>query len=175
MYKRQLFINCKSIGGNSRKYEFLKVICISAGTHSYKRDDKTLIEYEFLVMHDAAGMCIVTDSGIDVTPPTVALTIPTDGNTVAAASTDPVVWTISEEADPATVVYGDGDNATFLIINTTTPGIADIEPGSIVYDPVLKTVTFTPTVAWNNLDTFQAIVTTGLRDLNGNHLALVKI
>lgn len=170
-----LFVNCKSIGGNSRKYEFPKVICLSAGTHSYKKDDKTLIEFEFLVMHDASGICIVTDSGTDVTAPTVALTTPTDGNTVADSTTDPVIWTLSEECDPNSIVYGDGDNGTFLLLNTTVAATADIEPGTIVYDPAGPTVTFTPAVAWNSGDTFQALVTTGLRDLNGNHLAATKV
>jgi len=77
--------------------------------------------------------------------------------------------------DEATINYGDDDDCSFMLINTTTPPTADVEPGTIVYDRTAKTVTFTPTVAWNASDTFQAIVTTHLRDSAGNHLAAVKV
>jgi len=177
-----LFINCNSSGGGTRKYEFLKVVPIAAGTHSYKKNDKTMIEFEFLVLQDTSAaaneqMCIVTDSGADTTAPTVELTTPVDGGTVTKDTSGTVVWTITDAGviDENTVKYGDDDNATFMIINTTTPASAALVAGSIVYDAAAKTVTFTPDATWTASDTFQAIVTTGLRDIAGNHLAALKI
>lgn len=177
-----LFINCKSPGGGTRKYECLKVVPISAGTHSYKKTDKTLIEFEFLVLQDTSApanqqMIIVTDSGVDTTAPMVALSTPVDGGTVTKLTNDPVIWTITEAGviDENTVKYGDDDDATFMIINTTVPASAALVAGSIVYDATAKTVTFTPTAAWTASDTFQTIVTTGLRDMAGNRLAALII
>ena len=177
-----LFINVNSVGGNTRKYECLKVSQISAATHSYKKDDKTMIELEFLILQDVTAtideqMVIITDSGVDTTAPTVALSTPTDGNTVAKDAPSPVVWTITEAnvMDENSIIYGDGDNATFAIINTTVHATANLVAGSIVYDATAKTVTFTPDGNWTGSDTLQAIVMTGLRDQNGNHLAAMKI
>ncbi len=178
-----LFINCNSVGSSgTRKYEFLKVIPLAAGTHSYKKDDKTMIEFELLVLQDTSAtslkqMCIVTDSGTDTTAPTVALTAPADGGTVTKDGKGTVVWTITEAGviDENTVVYGDEDNATFMIINTTTPATTSLVAGTIVYDATAKTVTFTPTANWTASDTLQALVTTGLRDIAGNNLATMKI
>lgn len=177
-----MFINVNSIGGNTRKYEFLKCICISAGTHSYKKDDKTMIEFEFLILQDTSAtanqqMCIITDSGTDTTAPTIALSTPTDGNTVAKDALSPVVWTITEAGvmDENSIIYGDGAGATFAIMNTTTPASTSLVAGTIVYDASAKTVTFTPTSNWTGSDTLQAIVMPGLRDMAGNHLAAMKI
>lgn len=177
-----LFINCKAPQGGNRKYEFFKVINISGAGHAYKKGDKTLIEFEFLILQDTSKasneqMFIVTDTGADTTAPTVELTTPVDGGTVTKDTQGTVVWTITEAntIDENSIKYGDDDDATFMIINTTTPASAALVAGSIVYDAAAKTVTFTPTANWNASDTFQAIVTTGLRDMAGNRLAGLKI
>jgi len=47
--------------------------------------------------------------------------------------------------------------------------------GTIAYDRTAKTVTFTPTANWTASDTLQAIVTTGVKDVNGNAVAAAKI
>lgn len=176
-----IYVNVAGPSGGTRKYTFHKAVALSC-SHSYKKSDKTLYEVEFQIINDTSKaadvqLCYVEDSGVDVTPPTVALTTPLDGGTVAQGTTGPVIWTITEAGtvDENSIRYGDDDDATFMIINTTAPAAAAIEAGTIVYSAVTKTVTFTPTVAWTNLDIFQAIVTTGLRDIAGNHLAAIKI
>jgi len=173
-----LFLNCNSVGGNTRKYEFLKVVNISGATHSYKKDDKTMIELEFLVIQDTSAtasqqMVIVTDSGVDTTAPTVAMTTPADGATVIKDALSTVLITFTEAAamDENSIVYGSSDGATIMILNDTVRATTTLVAGSIVYDATAKTVTFTPTANWTASDTLQLIVTTGVRDMNGNHLA----
>lgn len=178
-----IYLNVKAPGGGSnRKYTFHKAVCIGAATHSYKKDDATVIECEFQILQDTSKtadqqMGSVVDTGADAVAPTVTLSTPVDGGTVVKATSDPVVWTIVEAntLDENSIVYGNEDNGTFMIINTTTPGSAALVAGTIVYNASLKTVTFTPSAPWNASDTFQAIVTTGLKDTAGNHLASIKI
>jgi hypothetical protein len=177
-----LFINCNSPSGGTRKYEFLKVIPISGGTHSYKKDDKTMIEFEFLVMQDTTAaaneqMCIITDSGVDTTAPTIVLDTPADGGTVTKDTKGTVMWQITEAGiiDENSLTYGDEDNSTFSIINITTPGSEVLVAGSLTYDAALKQVTFTPDANWTASDKLLAIVNTNLRDQAGNHLAAMKI
>ena len=111
--------------------------------------------------------------GSDKTSPTVALSSPVDGGTVVKDTAGTVEWTITEVGgvDISTIVYGD----TFSIINTTVPASAALVPGSLAYNGTTKKVTFTPTDNWTASDTFQAIVTTGLRDTSGNRLAAIKV
>jgi hypothetical protein len=173
-----LFVNVKSVGGNNRKYEFIKVINISGAGHAYKKNEKTLIEFEFLVIQDTAKaanqqMFIVTDSGVDTTAPAVALSTPVDGGTVVKVTKGTVVWTITEAGamDVNSIEYGN----TVLILNTTVHATAVLVAGSIAYDATAKTITFTPTANWTASDTLQAQITTGLCDMAGNHLAATKI
>jgi len=173
-----LFINCNSVGGNTRKYEFYKVINISGAGHAYKKNDKTLIEFEFLILQDTSlaaneQMFEVTDSGVDTTAPVVALSTPVDGGTVTKATKGTVTWTITEagEIDENSVVYGE----TVLIMNITVPATATLVAGTIVYNKAAKTIVFTPTDNWTASDSLQAIITTGLQDIAGNNLAAVKI
>jgi len=173
-----IYLNTKAPSGGTRKYTFHKAVCIGAATHSYKKDDKTMIECEFQIVQDTTKttnqqLASVADVGSDTTAPTVALTTPVDGGTVTKDAAGPVVWTITEAntMDENSIVYGD----TFSIINTTTPATAALEAGSIVYDSTAKTVTFTPDSNWTASDTFQAIVTIGLKDAAGNNLAVPKI
>ena len=177
-----LFINCNSVGGNTRKYEFLKVICIAAGTHSYKKDDKTMIEMEFLVMQDTSAaaneqMCIITDSGVDTTAPTIAMTAPADGGTVADGARTVVTLTITDAGviDENSLIYGAEDGATIMILNDTVRATTVLVAGAITYDAATKVITFTPTVNWVTAETYQLIVTTGLKDMAGNHLATTFI
>ena len=177
-----LFINCNSVGGNTRKYEFLKVICIAAGTHSYKKDDKTMIEMEFLVMQDTSTaaneqMCIITDSGVDTTAPTIAMTAPADGGTVADGARTVVTLTITDAGviDENSLIYGAEDGATIMILNDTVRATTVLVAGAITYDAATKVITFTPTVNWVTAETYQLIVTTGLQDMAGNHLATTFI
>jgi len=175
---RTLYINVKSPNAGSRKYTFHKAIPTGSITYSHKKDEETLLEISFKILCDttktaAARFGTIVDTGADTTPPTVALSTPVDGGTVTKDAKGTVVWTITE-ANPLnenTIIYGN----TFSIINTTTPGSAALVAGTIAYSSTAKTVTFTPTENWTASDTFQAIVTTGLEDANGNALAAIKI
>lgn len=176
-----IYVNVVAPTGGTRKYTFHKAVSLTAG-HSYKKNEKTLIEVEFQVLQDTSKtanqqLASVVDTGSDTTAPTVVLTTPADGGTVTKDTSDTVTWTITEAGtiDENTVIYGNEDGGTFMIINTTTPASAALVAGTIVYDSTAKTVTFTPSSTWTASDTFQAIVTTGLKDVAGNHLAAIKI
>lgn len=179
---RTIYINGDGPGGGTRKITLHKVVSIGSAGHSYKKGDKTIVELELVVLEDTTktakeryGQC--ADTSVDTTAPTIALSSPVDGGTVAKDGKEVVVWDITEanEMDESSIVYGDGDDATIMIINTTTPGSAALVAGTIVYNATLKQVTFTPTANWTASDTFQVIVTTGLKDAAGNRLAAPKI
>lgn len=172
------YLNVIAPSGGTRKYTFYKCVPISATEHAYKKDDKSMIDLELQIIADTSKSAneqigTVVDSSSDTTAPTVALTTPADGGTVTKDTTGTVVWTITETnaMDEGSIVYGD----TFNIINTTIPASATLVAGTIAYDTSAKTVTFTPTSNWTASDTFQAIVTIGLKDANGNALAEAKI
>lgn len=175
---REVFLYVDGPAGGTRTYWLAKCSVSGAGTHAYTKEDKTIIEVEMDVLWDsaqAAGeeMGTYEDAGGDTTAPTVALTTPVDGGTVANTTKNPVIWTITEtnQVDASTIVYGD----TFQIINTTIPASAALVAGTIAYDAAAKTVTFTPTANWTASDEMQAVVSTGLKDLAGNRLATPKI
>jgi len=175
---REVFLYVDGPAGGTRTYWVPKCSVSGAGTHAYMKDGKTVIEVEMDVLWDtaqAAGeeMGTYEDAGGDTTAPTVELTTPVDGGTVLKDAKSIVVWTITEanQIDASTLVYGD----TFQIINTTVPASAALVAGTIAYNAVAKTVTFTPTANWTASETMQAIVSTGLKDLAGNRLAATKI
>ena len=173
-----LFLNVNSPGGGTRKYEVLKVVPIGTGMHKYTREGGTLIEFEFLVLQDTSATtdeqcCIMTDSGVDTTAPTIAMTTPADNGTVVKEAPSTVLLTITEAGtmDENSIKYGDDANATIMITNTTVLATPVLVAGTIVYDATAKTILFTPTVNWVASETFQVMVTTGLRDMAGNNLA----
>lgn len=179
---RTIYINGDGPGGGTRKITLHKVVSVGSAAHAYKKGEKTIVELELTVLEDTTKAAnerygTVVDTPTDTTPPTIALSSPVDGGTVIKATKGVVVWDITEanEMDESSIVYGDEDNATIMIINTTVPATATLVEGSIVYNATLKKVTFTPTNNWTASDIFQAIVTTGLKDAAGNHLAAMKI
>lgn len=175
---KTLFINVPGPNGGTRQYHFWKVVFISGATHSYKKGDKTMIECEVSVMQDTTQttdqqLGTITDTGADTTAPTIIMTTPAPAGTVTKLTTNPIVLTITE-ANPMnenTIVYGDNDGATIQVLNLTTPGSEVLVAGSISYNSVAKTITFTPTVAWDDSDILLVVVSTGLADSAGNHLA----
>jgi len=179
---RTIYINGAGPGGGTRKITLHKVASVGSAPHSYKKGEKTIVELELTVLEDTTKAAKerygqIEDTPADTTPPTIALSTPLDGGTVAQGTKGVVVWDIAEanEMDESSIVYGNEGNATIMIINTTVPATAALVAGSIVYNATLKQITFTPDDSWTNLDEFQAIVTTGLKDAAGNHLAAVKI
>ena len=177
-----IYLNVKGPSGGTRKYTFHKAVNVSAAGHAYKKDDKSMIDCEFTILQDTAQssnqqLFSTVDTGADTTAPTVVLTTPADGETTPKDAKGTVLWTITETnaLNESSIIYGDNDDATFMILNTTTPAATVLVAGTIAYDSTEKTVTFTPTSNWTAEDTLQAIVTTGLRDVNGNRLAALKI
>jgi hypothetical protein len=173
-----IYMNVQGVSGGTRKYHFIKAVCVSAATHSYKRNDKTVIECEFRLIQDttkttAQQLFTITDSDSDTTPPTIAMTTPINGGTVIKLTKGTVLLTITETnlMNENTIVYGDSDGATIQIINITVPATPALVAGSIVYNAALKTITFTPTNNWTASDVLVVLVTTGLADSAGNHMA----
>ena len=174
--ERTLYINVNGPAGVSRKITLWKCVPTGKTSQAYTKEKETLVDVEFDVLVHSSKTAeqrfgTEVDTAADTTPPTVALSTPTDGNTVVGSGSGTVVWTISEAADANSIIYGD----TFSIIDDTTPGAATLKAGTIVYNSTLYQVVFTPTAAWTNAHTYQAIVTTGLKDVAGNRLAAIKL
>jgi hypothetical protein len=168
-----IYLNVVAPSGGTRKYTFHKAVCISAATHSYKKDDKTMVECEFLILQDTAKtsdqqMASIEDTGSDSTPPTVLMTTPSPAGTVTKDTSDTIVLTFTEanSLKEDSLIYGD----TIQIMNTTVAS-EGLVAGSIVYNAGAKTITFTPSATWTASDTLLAIVSTGVQDQAGNNLA----
>lgn len=175
---KTVYLNVDGPAGGTRKYTLHKCTILGASPTMFKKDEPSSVEVEAVVLFDTTKTTgqeygYVDDTSADTTAPTVALSTPTDGNTVAKDTAGIVVWTFTEtnQIDESTLVYG----RTILILNTTTPASTALVAGSIAYDRTAKTVTFTPTSNWTASDTLQAIVTTGVKDVNGNAVAAAKI
>jgi len=175
---KTVYINVKGPGPGTRKITLYKAKIKGDSANKYMKDDVTMIPIEIIAMCDTANtagarMVLVADTGADTTAPTIALSSPVDGGTVAKDAKTTVVWTITETngMDENTMKYGD----TFIILNTTTPASAVLVAGTIAYNSDAKTVTFTPTSNWTAEDTLQSIVSTGLKDAAGNALAAASI
>lgn len=175
---RTIYVNVKGPGPGTRKFTIHRAKLKAAMAQKYVKDELAFVPVEIIVLADttktvAERFGTVADVGTDTTAPTVALSAPLDGGTVTKDAKGTVVWTITDAGamDESTMVYGD----TFSIINTTVAASAALVPGTIAYNIAAKTVTFTPTNNWTASDTFQAIVTTGLKDAAGNRLAATKI
>lgn len=173
-----IYLNVKGVSGGTKKYHFLKAVCISAASHSPKRSEKTVIECEFHMIQDTTKtanqqLFTITESASDTTAPTIAMTTPAAGGTVTKDAKGTVLLTITETnlMNEGTIVYGDSDGGTIAIYNVTTNTAVTLVAGTIVYDASAKTVTFTPTANWTASDKHMVVVTTGLADNAGNHLA----
>jgi hypothetical protein len=175
---RALYLNVDGPNGATRKYWFPKCVIIGNASHEYKKDEHSKVEIEVQILWDstqAAGQELGTfaDTGADATPPTVALSVPADGGTVVQGAKGTVTWLFTEAnvMDASTMIYG----KTVMIVDDTTPSAAVLKAGTIVYDSVLKQLTFTPTDNWTTVHTFQAIITSGVKDQAGNAVAAPKI
>ncbi len=100
-----------------------------------------------------------TTAAPDITPPTISSTSPADlAPAVVANST--VSATFNEAMDPATVT-----GAEFTVMNGTTP-----VAGTVTYSGT--TATFTPATQLSPQTLYTATITTGVKDLAGNAMAL---
>ena len=172
-----VYFNVLGPDNAARKYTFHKCVITSAATHSYKKGDKTMVEFEILVLQDTSKTTnqqfgTIVDTGGDTTAPTIVLTTPAEAGTVTKDTAGTVLLTITETnaMNENTIEYGN----TVQIINTTG-GKEGLVAGSIVYDSTAKTILFTPTSNWTASDTMIAMISTGLQDVAGNALAATYV
>ncbi len=102
------------------------------------------------------------------------MTSPAEDATVAPNAKTTVTLTFTEATnaiDQGTLIYGDADNATIMLINVTDTAASALVAGTITYDAGTKVLTFTPTSNWTASDKINIIITTGVRDTAGNHMA----
>ena len=106
------------------------------------------------------------------------MTAPVEDATVAkdALSTVTVTFTEATNAiDQGSLIYGDADSATIMLLNVTTQASSALVEGTISYSASTKVLTFTPTSNWTASDKINIIITTGVRDTAGNHMAATFI
>jgi hypothetical protein len=99
----------------------------------------------------------------DVTPPTITLTFPADGD-IGVALNSSVNATFDEDMDVATI-----DTASFTLAPTASPGV--LETGVVTYDAANRMATFNPSSNLAASTQYTATVTTAATDLAGNALA----
>ena len=180
--ERTVYINSNAPDGGNRKITVHKCVITDTTAVSMVKADKTMIQVTLTVLQDTSKaanqqMINITDTGGDTTPPTVAMTAPVEDGNVTAASSDTLTLTFTEAGsaiDEGTLIYGDADNATIMVVNVEDPAATVLKAGTISYNAGTKVLTFTPTAVWEAAtENFQIIITTGVRDTAGNNLASV--
>lgn len=102
------------------------------------------------------------EGAVDVTPPTITLSVPTTGATAVVVGTT-YVWTFSESLNPSTV-----NSKNFYLIKDTDGSI--VASSSVVYNDAAKTVTLTPASALTAATKYLAVSDNDTTDLAGNSL-----
>jgi len=172
---RTIYINVKGPGGGARKYTFWKCSPTGKTSQAYKLDNETVVDVEFDVLCDttkteATRFGCVADSGSDTTPPTVAMTTPAPGGSVAAGTKAPITLTFTEAGmmNEGSLRYGLTSDATIMTLSGSAP--AALVAGAITYCAQTKTLTFVPTSNFT-AGSYQMVVTTGVKDAAGNRLS----
>lgn len=158
--------------------------CIITGSTEYQmlKDGQVGMKVEGRMLQDTSKASnkqyfSVVDAGGDTTPPTVVMTTPAEDGTVSAASTDTITLTFTEAdsaMDESTLIYGDADKATIMIMNVEDPTQTVLVAATISYTPATKVLVITPDSVWAAAtENYQIIITTGVRDTAGNYLASV--
>jgi thiamine monophosphate synthase len=101
----------------------------------------------------------------DTTAPTILSTSPAN-NATNVVVTAPVTVTFSEAMDSTTII----SPATNIKLNVTTGGA--VVAGTVTYNAATHVATFTPTSPLTANTNYTATVTTGVKDVAGNPLAL---
>lgn len=177
--QRTVYINLNAPSGGSAKITLHKCVIIGTSEINIVKNDKIMLKVTFKVLEDTSQTTnehygTIVFSGTDTTAPTVAMTTPIEDGTVVkdVKGTVTVTFTETDNAiDEGSLVYGEDDNATVLILNLTDTTATAVVAGSIVYNSATKTLIFTPTANWTASDKLVMIITTGVRDTAGNHLA----
>lgn len=178
--ERTVYINANAPSSGTMKITIHKCVIVGAVELPMLKRDKSTVKLTLQVLEDtaqAAGQHYfsLVYSSTDTTPPTVAMTTPADGAAYSAAGTSNTVTLTFTEAtnqiDEGTLIYGNADNATIFLNNVTDLLNVVLVAGTISYNSATKVLTFTPTSTWTLSDKIQVMVTTGIRDTAGNHLA----
>lgn len=107
-----------------------------------------------------------TGNSADTTPPTIVLTNPTD-SAASVCTNKSVNVTFSEAMDPSTI-----STATFTVATSNAPGTP--LAGTVAYDVPSNIATFTTSALAANTS-YIATITTGVKDLAGNALAIASV
>ncbi len=114
-----------------------------------------------LLLAMLGAACGNGDSSADNTPPTVLSTNPAD-SAVEVALDSQISAKFSEAMDPASI-----DDLSFSL---SGPGGSSVA-GTLAYDSVTETATFTPAAALTPGTSYTGVIGTGVKDLTGNALA----
>lgn len=168
---RTLYINVKGPNGANRKFTFWKARPTGKTSQAYKRDNETVIDVEFDILTDTSKpqsqrFGKIADSGAGLANPTVTLTTPAEGGSVAAGSTAALELSFTCEAplDEGTLVCGD----TVCVTKAGTP--PTLVAASATYDRTEKKMSIQPAQALTS-GTYCVTVSTGVRDTAGGHIA----
>lgn len=176
---RTIYVNANSISSGTSKYTFHKCVITGVTEVSMVKGDKTGYKVSAKALQDTSQTANqqtlrIDLSGTDTTPPTVAMTSPVEDGTVAKDAKTTVTLTFTEAGagmDQGSLIYGSADGGTIMLINVTDTTASALVAGSISYDSGTKVLTFTPTTNWTGSDKINIIVSSGVRDIAGNHLA----
>lgn len=180
--EREAWIDGNSPSGGTTQIYIKKCVVLGVTEIPLQRDDQTVIMLTLLVLQDTSKsanqqLIQITDSGGDTTAPTVAMTTPVEDGNVTGGAKDTLTLTFTEAGsgmDESRLIYGDADNATVFVNDVEDPTATALVAGTIAYNAVTKTLVFTPTNNWAAAgQNYQIIITTGVRDIAGNHLAAV--
>lgn len=174
-----MYINGVGPNGGTRKVTIYKCVPIGDPVMQMTKKDKTVYAMKMLVIQDTSKTDVeqfgkIDDSGVDTTPPTVALTTPIEDGTVTKNTNGTVTLTFTEAGqgiDEGSLV----DGKTIMVVNVTTQAQNVKVAGAWVYTAAAKTLIFTPTGTWTASDKLCVIITTGVRDMAGNALAATFI
>lgn len=177
--ERTVYINANAVSSGLSKITLHKCVIIGATEINMVKSDKVVIKLTLKILQDTTQTTnqqymSVAYSSVDTTPPTVAMTTPAEDGTVTKVTKDTVTVTFTEadnKIDEGSLIYGDEDNATVIILNITDTTATAVVAGTIVYNSATKTLIFTPTNNWTASDKLVLIISTGVRDTAGNHLA----
>jgi len=178
---RTIYLNGEAESGGTRKVTLHKCVMIGTGEHTYAKDGERAVTVQIEALVDTLNsneFGTIVDASSDAIAPTIALASPIDGGNLSATGTTAIVLQITEAGnmDESTIVYGSGDGATVMVFDIENPLAITLKAGTIAYNSTTKQITFTPTAAWAGAaNNYQVIVTTGLSDEAGNHLATVFI
>ncbi len=175
--KRTVYINGVGPGGTgTMKVSIWKCIIIGSTEIALVKDNKVGLKIVLQVLQDTSKTALdqfmeIEYSGTDTTPPTVAMTSPTEDGTVVAGASTTVTLTFTEsdnKIDESTLVYGE----TVMINDIEDPLATALVAGTIVYNSATKTLIFTPTSVWAGAgNNYEIIITKTVRDMAGNQLA----